>query len=481
MKYISLLLLASLTLYTACQAPGVTPSPNQSPTSTPDFLYPGPTPSGDSPFFDIFKQSNADVTQRESFLNLTQAHLSPDRQQVLYSYQKLDRAQFNHAYRPIAERQQQSGLWLYDHRTQTHREIRKNDGQYETMQSIKESTWWGDQEIVYLDHEKKQLQRLNLQTGQESTLFAGHFIHGFQVKAGYAFVLHYNEALKKWQLTRIQQGSGNTLTVDIPYADFYTSPEGFQAVSADVILLGQFKEEYQRESYPFKVATTSPPSIQDTFLIHMSSAQITPLEKGLDLSWHEQIEMSSDQKYLATQRRNNTQIYTLAGELVWESEGSFSWLSAQDILIQNGRRLSHFRLSNGVAQLQNQRDTQTECTSVQGIMPVLIDCPLGNMGYYDERRTRIFQLDTMQELPAFMPANTDADTLTRSQSLLPADTDQPVRLVEHAAAKVPQQGGYASLSYLDETGAIMPLFQLKYPEANFVFDPKDHAWMLILN
>lgn len=477
MKYLPLLLLASLTLNTACQAPGATPSPHQSPGATPDFPYPGPTPSGDSPFFDVFKQSNADVTQRESFLNITQAHLSPDRQQVLYTYQSLDRAQFNHAYRPVAERQQQSGLWLYNHRTQTHREIRTHDNSYDNYLSIKSSTWWGNQDVLYLKREPQRLQRLNLETGQESTLFEGYFIYDFQVKANYVFILYFDEALKQQRLTRIQQSSGERLTVDIPYTDFYSHPEGFQTVSEDIILLGQFKEEHQRESYPFKVATTSPPSIQDTFLIKLSSGQVTPLEKGLDLSWHEQIEMSADQQYLASQRRDNTQIHTLTGELVWESKGSFSWLSAQDILIQNGRKLSQIRLSNGVAQLQSERDTQTECTSVQGTTPVLMECPLGNMGYHDERRTRVFRLDTMQELPAFMPANTGSDTLTRSQILLPAAPEQPVRVVEQVA----EQSGYTSLSYLDETGAIMPLFQLSFPEANFVFDPKDHYWQQVLN
>ncbi len=422
---------------------------------------------------DISKNSNADVTQRESLLKITQARLSPDRQQVLYTYQTLDRAQFNHTYRPVAERLRQSGLWLYDHRTQTHRELQKSDNSYTSLQRIQSSTWWGNQEMLYLDSEARRLQRRNLQTGEDRPLFEGHVIHDFQVKAGYAFVLYYDEALKRQRLTRIQKERDERLTVDIPYQDFYSHPEGLQAVSEDIVLLGQSKAEYQRENYPFKVATTSPPPIQDTFLIKLSSAEVTPLEKGLDLSRYEQIEMSADQQYLASQHQNNSQIHTSTGELLWESEGRFAWLSAQDILIQNRRELSLVRVSEGKAQLQARHTTQTECTTIQGANPVLMTCPLGETEYSNKRLTRIFRFDTMQELSALTPATGDSDTLTRSQTLLPEETEQPVRMVEQVA----EQKGYTSLSYLDETGAITPLFRLSFPEANFVFEGSDTDWL----
>lgn len=475
--------LLALALVNACQ----TESPNIQPSPNDPFPHPEPTPSGSYPYLDIFEKSNADVTQREVFLNIDQARLSPDRSKVLYTFQTTQRARFENTSRPIAERRQDSGLWLYDASTQQHRELKKGTDQYPSSRDIASSTWWGSQDLLYIDHDKDRLQRLKLQTGQEETVFNA-FIRDFQVKDEYVFILYLDKDTKNVFVQRLHRTTGERLTVEIPNTDFYTQGQSFQVLSHEFVLLGQFKDSQKEGAYPFKVATTSPPPLQDSFLLNLSTQALTPLEKGLDLSAYEQIEMSADQQYFATHRRNNTQIYTQTGTLLWESPGSFSWLSTQEIMVHNGRQLSRLRLTDNSASLVETRNTQTACSPIQGSNPILMECPVDNATYstdYGLPQTRVFRYFPMQEIPAFQTGGTEnTDPGLRSQSLLTAESGQPVRLVEQSIP-APQesrssQAGYTSLSILNETGELIPLFHLNFPEANFVFDPRENTWMQIL-
>ncbi len=454
--------LMSLSLAVACQT---------APPSDLIPLYPQaliapviPTPPGSASSYR--DKSNAEVQERKTTFSLNYTRMNPDQTRILYTYDEHRKVNFDDY--TSAYQDNPSGLWSYNRQQQKHTELFPapegyNDRRFHTIY------WLNNAEIVYLDNEKSQLLTLNVDTQESKPLFSEAGIIRFKVQDGYLFVLTHQE--QKAYLTRLEVKSGERRVKAIPYTDFYSSSsQEFDVLTPDLILLGQFKDFYKTNDYPFKVSTTSPPPLRDNFLFDLSTDQLTPIEEGLDLSGFDKIEMSPDQQHFATTREANTQVYDRSGQLLLEKKGSFYWLAADQLLLQDDREISQITLRNNQAQVGQDFSTQTACTKAQGAQPTVMECFTD--GHYEgETLSSIFRLYPTQELKS----TESADTVAVNRHLAPAEKGQPMRVWEEVFTVTGL--GSARLRTITPSGELQTVFELSFPEnPTFIFDPDNFYW-----
>jgi hypothetical protein len=428
-----------------------------------------PTPYGSSGSYSSYTdKTNADVQERKSTFTLNHTRMSPDQTRVLYTYDEQRKVFFKDY--TSAYQNKASGLWLYDRAQQKHTALFPapqgyNDSRFKTV------SWLNNAEIVYLNNDRNQVLTLNVENQESKRLFDEASIISFKVQAGYVFVLSYKD--KKATITRINGSTGERRVKVIPYSDFYnSSSQTFDVLTPDLILLGQFKDFYKNNDYPFKVSTTSPPPLQDSFLFDLSTDQFTPIEKGLDLTAVDKIEMSTDQQHFATTREANTQVYDRSGQLLLEKKGSFYWLAANQLLLQDEREISRVTLHNNQAQVGDSFSTQTPCANAQGTQPIVMECFI-DKSYDEQNLSRTFRLYPTQELKAAEASADDPTIEAINRHLAPAEKDQPIRIWE----EVFSEKGFARLSILNASGELQSVFELPFPEKpTFTFDPNDFYW-----
>lgn len=483
MKALSLTVLIGMTTLMACSPFGNPPSglpspqisspgdvtPTIDPTWTPSSGMPYPNITATPGAEDLRSKTEADIQERRESLDIRQVKVNADRSKILYVYQKSLELDFKNWYRNPARKWIESGLWTYDRQTQQHKEILPNPNNYSDNRFYN-ARWLNNQEIVYADSDAKKLLAHDAVSGQIKTLFESDNISQFQVYQHYLFILHSKQ--NKLRLLRVDLNTQQSLENEVPYSDFYMSTQ-FGVITQDQVLLGQFKEFYKEGQYPFKVATTTPPPIQDSFLMNLTDGKVQSVQNGLDLDTYNSIQISPNQSYFATQRGSHSQIYTLLGKLVLETEGEFNWIDDTHILIQNGREMTRYELKAEQSQQIERFSTQTECDNVQGSEPTLMQCPV--KGFYQNNTdsiSRVFRLTPTLELESTQKQEPLIDE-RRNASLLPAESDQPIRIIENLTGKE----GFSSISILDDQGKMWVLMKLENPDnPSFQFDPKDYMW-----
>lgn len=455
----------SLTLIIACQS-----SPNTTPTHS-EMPFPNitPRPGSASNYINSQDKTEADVQSKQEFASLNSTRFNPAQTKVIYTYSQQRKVIFKDY--NVAEKSVNSGLWYYHREQQKHTQLLPASQDYSGIR-LGEVSWLNNTEIVYLDAERRNLLSLNVETQETKVLFNKAFMLSFKVQEGKVFILTVED--NKPSITRIDSETNAQQVREIPYADFYMNYD-FDVLTADLILLGQFKDYNKNNTYPFKVATTSPPPRQDSFLFDLKENQLTPLEQGLDLESYEKIEMSPDQEHFATQRGVNTQLYNRSGKLILEQKGTFYWLNAKQLILQQDREIFQATIQEEEVKISERLTTQTPCSKAQGTEPTLMECSIGNHNNsYSTREpvNRVFRLFPLQELKTD-PSEAN-DSLNRR--LAPAEKGQPIRIWEENATEHPN---YTRLQELSSTGELQTVFELKSSAApSFTFDPNDYWYQI---
>lgn len=478
----SLSLGLSLTLFSACQS--------DLELITPPEPEPVPSPSMPDEFYnaspDLESKTEANVFARHETRRLTHARLSPSGDKVLYTYDRELMVILDEEYGPAATRNQASGLWLYDTRTQTHREVfppQEESAPTPTYPLDFEGMhWWNDNEIAYLTADRRLLLAQHIDTGYTRVLLERETqIDAFTIQDQTLFAL--DNTTNTWiQINADEQ----TQTQTLPYGGFYWGMN-FEVIQPDQILFRALKRENQAEKYPFQVATEPPPPRIDSFLFRPNTGEFTPISVGLELSDSRNITLSPGGHYLAVQRDSNTLIYTRSGTLLKEQEGDFFWLNDRQILIQNGMELTQLTLDSAeggetTVSTSQRTSLQAPCENPQQVQvqapqqtaqPLLMEC-LSYASAFHEPLSKVFQFFPMQALSQRSDASPLSQEYGVEQHLLPAESGQPPRLLEHTPGRI----GAMQLSILRE-GQLVTLFQQGYPQQPaFGFNPKAHYWEL---
>lgn len=456
-----------LSLAIACQT---LPPTELTPSRYPQVIssrYPQVIPTSPGSLSSYRDKTDAEVQKRKTTFSLNYTRMSPDQTRVLYAYDEHRKVEFDDY--TFAYQDKSSGLWLYDREQQKHTALLPaRQGYYHrTLDNI---YWLNNTEIVYLNNEGDQLLTLNIETLENKPLLDKGLIVRFKVQEDYLFVLTRKD--QEASITRLAVQSGERQVKTIPYTDFYTSAnQKFDVLTPDLLLLGQFKDLYKKKDYPFNVSSTGtpPPLIQDSFLFDFSTGQLSPIEKGLDLTDLDKIDISPDQQHFATTRGTNTQIYTRSGQLRLEKKGSFTWLAADQLLLQDKREISHITLQKGQVNISEPFSTQTTCVNAQGTQPIVMECATDQS--YNEVLSSIFRLYPTQELRlAESPT-----TVSVNRHLAPAEKGQPIRVWEETFSA--NNLGSARLSTVNPSGKLQIVFALDFPEQpTFKFDPNDTYW-----
>lgn len=479
----SLSLGLSLTLFSACQSDLelITPPPPP-PSSSPSMPYGFYNDTS----IDLESKTEANVFARHETRRLTHARLSPSGDKVLYTYDRELMVILDEEYGPAATRNQASGLWLYDTRTQTHREVfppQEESAPTPTYPlDFEQMYWWNDNEIAYLSADRSRLLTQQINTGATRTLreHDGR-IDDFTIQDQTLFAL--DNTLHQW----IQIDADEKVQIQpLPYEEFYWGMN-FEVINANLMLLKAFKAQDMKGQYPFQIATTPPPPRIDSFLFRPSTGEFSPISVGLELSDSRNITLSPGGNYLAVQRDSNTLIYTRSGTLLSEQEGDFFWLNDRQILIQNGMELTQLTLDSAeggetTVSTSQRTSLQAPCENPQQVQvqapqqtaqPLLMEC-LSYASAFHEPLSKAFQFFPMQALSQRSDASPLSQEYGVEQHLLPAESGQPPRLLEHTPGRI----GAMQLSILRE-GQLVTLFQQGYPQQPaFGFNPKAHYWEL---
>lgn len=460
MKYVIISLFAlSLTL-SACST-GLIPQnqPNTPPTWSPTPYFPPevtPTP-GTEP---LSSKSDADVEARRESLVFTMAQFSPDRNKLIYSYRRDQEVDFKGWYSNPARHSEYSGIWLYDRQSKEQRELFASGSQI--------PIWLDNQQLVWISSDNKSLQSRNLETGQIKTLYGGTYLSGLSPKDGHVFWL---DLANQKKIIRLEISTGEIERFDIPYAAFYEAAIAkLYPLNKDQLLIEQSKSFNQEGTYPFKVATTSPPPVTDTYLVSLTNNQAQPLKGGLDRGGMESLSTSSDGQYLLIQKYQTAEIYTRSGELVHEVQGRASWLNQNQLLIQDKNQQTMLQLPD--KQIIYRTSTQSVCRVAQAEPALYLQCDayFANTGYgyvysgygYGQEpgpRQRIYQ----SENPALNLPLKELDLSlgeTGSAELAPPESTQPVRIMSHIAG--PE--GYAGLYLINDQKQPEEVLKLDNPD-----------------
>lgn len=446
-------LITLLSALTACQAP--TSSPNQNQPSA----YPS---AGMIPYsYDaIDSRTEADVTARRESRQIAQASVSPDGSQVIYQERLEREVDLRDFSRNPARLTVEAGLWYQD--------AQGNRRALDLGTSASAIVWLDNHSIAWLDNSFKDIQRLDLKTGERSSLYKGVYLSSLSAFQGKLYLIESstNQLGNQLELVRLTPG-GSAERFKLPHADFYTYYSPYiKVLSPDIVMLTRAKSSTQSGQYPFKVMTTPPPPVFDTFVFSLEGAQAEPLKGGLDLSSNQNVSVAPDQAHYAIQASadGSTNVYTRAGQQLFVTGGKSFWLDSRRLLVLDTQNLELSVRSLPGDETIYRAATQGTCTNaIASGSGAIVQC---DARVSDKKRTRLYSLTgtippggPLQELKLDLPANGQA-TITEDGLLL---------------AHLPGPEGHAALYTLDAQGEPQRRVLLENPDqASFSFNPRDY-------